>query len=172
MVRTSLVFGGLAGSIVIGISLVIIVLGHEGSLWLGYLVMIFGLSMIFFGIKRHRDGALGGVIKFLPALGLGLAIAVVASLIYMAVWEVYLAATHYTFMDSYVASAIAAAKAKGVSGAALQNEIAQLNAMKESYANRLYRMPMTFMEIFPVGLIIAVISAAVLRNPKVLPARA
>jgi hypothetical protein len=33
------------------------------------------------------------------------------------------------------------------------------------------RVPMTFLEIFPVGALIALISAAVLRNPKVLPAR-
>ncbi len=30
---------------------------------------------------------------------------------------------------------------------------------------------MTFLEIFPVGLIIALLSAALLRNPKVMPAR-
>jgi hypothetical protein len=176
MIRTSLVFGGLAGAIVIGITLAIILLldthGHTGSLFLGYLVMILGLSLIFFGVKRYRDSELGGVIKFLPALGLGLGIAVVAGVIYVAVWEIYLAATHYSFMDTYTAAILAADKAKGVSGAALQNEIAQMNAMKASYANPLYRLPETFMEIFPVGFIIALISAAVLRNAKVLPARA
>jgi len=31
---------------------------------------------------------------------------------------------------------------------------------------------MTFIEIFPVGLLVALISAALLRNPKMLPARA
>ena len=30
---------------------------------------------------------------------------------------------------------------------------------------------MTFIEIFPVGFMIALISATILRNPKVLPAR-
>jgi hypothetical protein len=34
------------------------------------------------------------------------------------------------------------------------------------------RMAMTFIEIFPVGGLIALISAALLRNPRVLPARA
>ena len=47
-----------------------------------------------------------------------------------------------------------------------------MNELRDAYANPLFRLPMTFLEIFPVGLLIALISAAVLRNPKVLPARA
>jgi hypothetical protein len=43
--------------------------------------------------------------------------------------------------------------------------------MKEMYRNPLFRLPMTFIEIFPVGLLIALISAAILRNPRILPAR-
>jgi hypothetical protein len=39
------------------------------------------------------------------------------------------------------------------------------------YRNPLIRMPMTFLEIFPVGLLISLISAAVLKNPRVLPAK-
>jgi hypothetical protein len=46
-----------------------------------------------------------------------------------------------------------------------------MESFKVQYADPLFRMPMTFMEIFPVGLLISLISAAVLRNPKVLPAR-
>lgn len=44
--------------------------------------------------------------------------------------------------------------------------------MRNQYANPLFRFPMTFGEIFPVGLLITLISAAVLRNLKVLPAAA
>jgi hypothetical protein len=40
-----------------------------------------------------------------------------------------------------------------------------------SYANPLFRIPMVFLEIFPVGFIVALISAALLRNPRLLPAR-
>ena len=41
----------------------------------------------------------------------------------------------------------------------------------EQYENPLYRLPITFMEIFPVGLLVALFSAAILRNPKAFPAR-
>jgi hypothetical protein len=39
------------------------------------------------------------------------------------------------------------------------------------YSNPLYRLPITFVEMFPVGVLISLISAAVLRNSRVLPAR-
>ena len=42
---------------------------------------------------------------------------------------------------------------------------------RASYADPLYRLPMTFAEIFPVGLLISLVSAAALRNPRVLPRR-
>jgi hypothetical protein len=47
-----------------------------------------------------------------------------------------------------------------------------LETMRTQYANPLFRVPMTFLEIFPVGLLVALVSALLLRNPKVLPAAA
>jgi hypothetical protein len=61
-------------------------------------------------------------------------------------------------------------RAEGASPAAIQAKQEELRQMAEMYANPLYRMPMVFAEIFPVGLIVALISAALLRNPKLLPA--
>jgi hypothetical protein len=176
MLRTSLIYGAIAGLIVITVLILgLTIFKHTGIFsteWFGYTVMIVALSAIFLGIKRHRDIALGGVIRFLPALMLGLGIAVVAGVIYVGVWEIYLASTGYQFMDQYIASIIAAKKAHGMSGAALAAEIANLQALKVQYDNPLFRLAMTFLEIFPVGLIVALISAALLCFPKVLPARA
>ncbi|HWA31501.1 MAG TPA: DUF4199 domain-containing protein [Rhizomicrobium sp.] len=172
MIRNALVFGSISGAIVItGVLLTFLLPNAHGSVWLGYLIMIVALSMILFGVKRYRDNELGGVIRFLPALALGLMIAVVASAVYVVVWEVYLYLTHYSFMDHYTAAMLAKAKADGVTGAALKAEIAELDQMKAQYANPFYRIGETFMEIFPVGFIIALITAVLLRNPKVLPAR-
>ena len=41
-----------------------------------------------------------------------------------------------------------------------------------SYANPLFRLPITFVEMFPIGVLISLVSAAVLRNSRFLPARA
>lgn len=141
------------------------------QLWFGYLVMLVILTFIFVGVKRYRDVERGGVIKFLPALGLGLAIAAAAGVAYALLWEVYLALTNYSFMDAYTAGILRHAKAAGLSGAALARKVAELDAMRVQYANPLYRIPETFMEIFPVGLVVALLSATALRFPKFLPAR-
>jgi hypothetical protein len=174
MIRTAFIYGAIAGLIVVASIVVGLLLGSDHddhSLLLGYTIMIVALSLIFIGVKRFRDRNNGGVIKFGPALGLGLMIAAVAGVFYVIGWEGYLAATDYTFMSSYVEATIEAKKAAGLAGDALAKEIADLQAMAKNYENPFYRMPLTFIEIFPVGLVIALISAAVLRNPKAFPAR-
>jgi polyferredoxin len=171
MTRIILTYGLISGLVIILSSLAVIVAHGDGNVWLGYLTMLVALSSILVGVKQHRDQALGGVIRFWPAFGLGLGIAVVASLIYVAVWEIYLAATHYTFMDKYADAMLAAKRAAGVTGAAYARAVAAADDMRRNYAKPLYRLPETFLEIFPVGLLIALVSAALLRNPKILPAR-
>ena len=46
-----------------------------------------------------------------------------------------------------------------------------MEAFRRQYANPLYRLPMTLSEIFPVGVVVSLVSAAVLRNSRILPAR-
>jgi hypothetical protein len=176
MINISFLYGTIAGLIVIGIALGLMTFAGDnhlaGSEFLGYLVMIVALTLIFFGVKRYRDREGGGVIKFVPALMLGLGIAFVAGIIYVLVWEVYDAATNHTFINEYAASVIKAKQDGGATGPALETVTTEMAKLKEDYANPLFRLPMIFLEIFPVGLVIALISAAILRNPKVLPARA
>ncbi|MBV8977824.1 MAG: DUF4199 domain-containing protein [Alphaproteobacteria bacterium] len=168
--RYILVYGLLSGLIIIAAIMATLLFPPKPShsLWLGYLIMLVALSLIFVGVKRYRDKEMGGAMRFLPALGMGLAIAVVAGIAYVAVWEVYLAATHYRFMDDYTAGLLATYKAQGLSGAALAEKIASLDNMRAAYRNPLTRMGMTFIEIFPVGVLVALISAALLRNPRFL----
>jgi hypothetical protein len=175
MQRIIFVYGSIAGFVVIcSILLGLALSGGEETLhaqqWLGYLIMLIALSMIFLGIKRYRDRHLGGVIRFGTATVLGLGIAAVAGVIYVAVWEIYLAVTDYAFIGQYAEAVIAAKEAEGASGTELQGVVDNMESMQRQYANPLFRLPMTFLEIFPVGLLITLVSAAILRNSKALPA--
>jgi len=175
MQRIILAHGVIAGLIVIGSAILGLVLSGGGETlhaqeWLGYLVMLIALSLIFVGIKRYRDRHLGGVIRFGTATLVGLGIAAVAGVVYVAAWEVYLAATDFAFMDQYANGVIAAKQAEGVTGDELAAITESMESMKRQYANPLFRLPLTFLEIFPVGLLITLISAAILRNSKALPA--
>jgi hypothetical protein len=143
----------------------------NGVFW-GYLTMVIALTAVFLGIKHYRDKTLGGVIRFGTALVLGLGISVIASIIYVIGWEICLAFSGYHFAEQYSKFAVDAARAKGASPAELQKLSADMAAFVKNYENPVFRLSTTFMEMFPVGVLISLISAAVLRNPRVLPARA
>lgn len=175
MFGIAMVYGVVAGAVVIGTMLAGFAYGKDTPIFhsefFGYLVMVIALSAIFFGVKRYRDRDLGGVIKFLPAFLMGLSIAVVAGVIYVGVWEFYLASTDYAFMAEYTAGFIEKQRAAGATAEELSKLQTQMTEMTEMYKDPLFRLPMTFAEIFPVGLLISLISAAILRNPRVLPAQ-
>lgn len=135
---------------------------------IGYLTMLIALSAVFLAIREQR-AAQGGVIKFLPALALGLGISIVAGILYVLAWEAVLAVTGWDFAGDYARALIAQQKAKGVSGPALEKFVAGMNKFRRDYDNPFYRMSMTFTEIFPVGILVSLISAALLRNRAILP---
>lgn len=175
MHRIIWVNGLIAGAIIIIAISVSMELGgiteHTADLqWLGYLVMIAALSLIFFGVKQFRDREQGGVIRFWRAFQVGLGITVVASLVYVVGWEINLALTDYRFIDEYAASQLNAQREAGASEAELAELTAEMDRMKAMYGQVVPRLLITFGEIFPVGLLIALISAAVLRRSEVLPA--
>ncbi|MES2036085.1 MAG: DUF4199 domain-containing protein [Pseudomonadota bacterium] len=174
MLRTILLFGLAAGVIVATPMFSLLVFGESEashSMVTGYLLMLLGLSLIFVAVKRHRDRALGGVIRFLPAFLMGLGISVVAGIVYVIGWEISLAATHFAFVDDYGAAMIEAARAKGASAAELARVAGEVEKFRTQYANPLFRLPMTFVEIFPVGLLVSLVTAALLRNSRFLPQR-
>ena len=176
MLRIALIYGAISGAITIAVMSLGInntdTLGEgSSSAIFGYTVMLVALVLIFLGVKRHRDNDLGGVIKFAPAFGLGIAIAAVAGVFYVIGWEINLAMTNYAFVEQYPQAIIAQKQAAGASPEQLQKLTEQMERFSEQYGNPLYRLPVTFMEIFPVGLLIALFSAAILRNPKAFPAR-
>jgi hypothetical protein len=76
------------------------------------------------------------------------------------------------FATSYGNSVVEQARARGASAAEIARMSAEMADFKVKYANPLFRLPMTFAEIFPVGVLVSLVSAAILRNPRVLPARA
>ena len=166
---------GVMGGLIVGVPLFGLTVATNGhpphSYVLGYSIMLIALSTVFVAIKRHRDEDLGGVITFWPAVGLGLGISLVAGILYVVAWEAALAVTHSDFAATYANVLIEQQRAKGVTGEALAKFIAGMDQFKAQYHNPLYRVPMTFAEIFPVGVLVTLVSAGLLRNSRFLPAR-
>lgn len=144
----------------------------ENGALIGYATILVALTGVFLGVKHYRDKVKGGVIKFVPALGVGLGISAVASLGWVIAWEISLAVTKFDFVAAYYGAMIEQAQADG----ATAEKIAQMRTEQEGfasmYANPAIRMGITFVEMFPIGVVISLISAALLRNSRFLPARA
>ena len=176
MLRTILKYGAIAGLVVGGLE-VATVLTFSGmpplkyGMWIGYTTMLIALSAVFVGIKQHRDVDRGGVIGFWRGFGIGVGISFIAGIFYVAAWEIVQAVTHMDFATSYSKAVIAGEKARGASAAELAKLTADMAHFKVQYANPMFRLPMTFIEIFPVGVLVSLVSAALLRNSRFLPAR-
>lgn len=175
MLKRILTYGVIAGLLVgVPLSIFTLTAGHnmvEHGMLVGYTIMLVALSTIFVAIKRYRDRELGGVIRFWPAFGLGLGISFVAGLIYVLAWEASCAIAHADFATAYANGIIAQQKAAGASAAQIAKTTAEMAQFKVQYANPLFRLPMTFLEIFPVGVLVSLVAAALLRNRRFLPAR-
>jgi hypothetical protein len=178
MLQRILTNGVLAG-LIVGVPMILmtLTLGESAptgavGMAIGYTTMLVALSVIFLALKRQRDVVNGGVIKFLPAFLMGLGISAVAGVLYVLAWEVSLAISGMDFGALYAEHLIEAAKARGASEAEIAAEIAKAEEFAKMYANPLYRIPITFTEILPVGILVSLISALLLRNSRFMPARA
>ena len=138
---------------------------------IGYTTMLLAFSTIFLAVKRFRDVEGGGVITFWTALGIGLGISAIAGLIYCLAWEAAMAVSGADFAGDYARLMIEQQRAAGMRGDQLARYAAEMERYRIQYANPLFRVPITFFEIFPVGLIVSLIAAALLRNSRFLPAR-
>jgi len=175
MVRNILIWGSLAG-LIVGSLLFATTVGMAGQppgmtlgMILGYTGMLVALSLIFVAVKRQRDRVQGGVIRFWPAFGMGLGISLVAGVFYVLAWEAALAVTGMDFGAVYAEMLLDQHRAAGAGAEELARAAAEMETFRVQYANPLYRMPMTFTEIFPVGVLVSLITAALLRNPRFMP---
>ncbi|MCI0697625.1 DUF4199 domain-containing protein [candidate division KSB1 bacterium] len=179
MRKVTLTFGLLAGVIVSVFMVIIMGLCKNGTInfdnsdFIGYGSMVIALSMIFFGIKSYRDNYQNGAIKFGKGFQVGLLITLVASLIYAVAGETYYQVdpeTNTAIMDKYADYHINKLRENGASPDEIAQKVKEMVDMKEMQKNPLLRFAMTLAIILPVGIIITLISAAVLRRKEFLPA--
>lgn len=174
MQKVVLTFGLIAGGIIAVLSLFLwmVVMGDDGQMnfengeWIGYTAMIIALSMIYFGTRTFRDKYLAGNISFGKAFQVGIMITLVASVIYVATWMIYYNTSEaaHQFPQQYLEHQIEKMKASGMEQAALDAKIEEFRQQMELYKNPIVMIGMTLLEIFPVGLIITLISSFLLKR--------
>ena len=164
MKKTILVFGLISG--VVMAALMFGTLPFTNSAWLqshsmfiGYTTMVLSFMLVFFGIRSYRENVGGGTITFGRAFAVGILITLISSVLYVITWEIMYFGIP-SFGERFMTMCVAHIKSSGASPEAIQTQLNQLKYLDNPFINA----AMSFIEPFPVGLIITLISAAILRK--------
>jgi hypothetical protein len=168
MKKTVLIFGLLSGAVAAALMFMTLPfadrIGFERGLIVGYTTIILSFLLVFFGIRSYRDNIGGGAITFGRAFAVGILITLISCVCYVVAWEIL----YYNFMpdfaDKYAAHVLEKAKAAGATAEAIQAKMDEVKNLKHILNNPFLNAAVTFTEPFPVGLIITLISALILRK--------
>jgi uncharacterized protein DUF4199 len=170
MKRTVWTFGLIAGAIMSAMMVATMPfiddIGFGTGEVLGYTTMVAAFLLVFFGIRSYRDSVGGGTINFGRAFLVGTLITCIAGVCYTATWEVLYYEVMPDFGTRYAQAAVDKARSQGKSEVQIAKTRAEMEKFAESYKNPLYNSAVTFLEPLPVGLIITLVSAGVLRRRR------
>jgi hypothetical protein len=170
MKKTVWTFGLIAGGILSAVMLAAQplqkVIGFGGSAVLGYATMVLAFLFVFFGIRSYRDTVGQGVIDFWRALVVGALIVVIASVCYTVTWEVIYKWITPDFVTRYEQYEVDKARASGANQAEVAKEIADAHRFIEMYRNPVMNTAVTFLEPLPIGLVLALVSAGILKRRR------
>jgi ABC-type microcin C transport system permease subunit YejB len=173
MKKTILTFGLISGAVISGLMSLAMVfsnqIGFDQGMIVGYTAMVLSFLLVFFGVRAYRDNEGQGYISFGRAFGLGMCITLITCVCYVATWEILYHFFMPDYFDKYSAHVIEKARAAGASAAVLAAKAEQMRQAKAMYANPFINAAMTFIEPFPVGLLITLISATILRKKAKTP---
>lgn len=170
MKKTVLTFGLISGGILSAMMLVTIPFQHDipfnRALVIGYTTMVIAFLLIYFGVRSYRDNVAGGTVRFGRALAVGASIGLIASLCYVATWQVVYFNFMPDFLTRYQTQMIEEARAKGESEAAIAQTKAEFDRTAALYNKPLFNAAFTIVEPLPVALLISLVSAGVLSRKR------
>jgi len=168
MKKSILVFGLISGAIssllMTGSMLFADRIGFDHSYFLGYTIIVLSFLLVFFGIRSYRDNLSNGQITFGKGFTIGICITLISCVCYIVAWEILYFFFLPDFMEKYSAHILQKMQAAGATAAEIQAKVQQLKEYKQLYDNPLTNAAVTFLEPFPVGLVITLISAGILRR--------
>jgi len=175
MKKTVLVFGiasGLVSSTLMLLTLPFMHrIGYDRGLVVGYTGIVAAFLVVFFGIRSYREQQTGGGLTFGRAFSVGILIVLISCTFYVATWELSYFKLSPNFIADWTAHAVENARTSGASQAKIDEIVRQMTEFKRIYDNPASNAAVTFLEPFPIGLLVALISAAVLRRRPEVPDR-
>jgi len=170
MRKIVLTFGLIAGAILSAMMLITLPfhdqIGFDKSAVVGYTTMVLAFLMVFFGVRSYRDNVAGGSVTFGRAFIVGLMITAVASVCYVATWELVGYRLAPDYLDKYAAYSVEKARKSGATDAQIAAKTKEMTEFKEMYKNPLVNISLTFLEPLPVGLLFTLVAAGVLSRKR------
>lgn len=169
MKKNALVFGLIAGSIltfwmVYTTSLCYNNPKFESNDAIGYTGMLVTFSLIFVAIKNYRDKHNGGIITFGKGFKLGFYVSLIAATMYVGAWLIDYYIFMPDFLDSYTTHVLHQASLDGATQPELDEKAAEMAGFKELYKNPLFVVLISYAEVLPIGIVISLISALILKR--------
>ncbi len=172
MKKNILIYGLISGLVVSLLMLLSInYLSHcEGnvdfdtSMLIGYASMLIAFSLVFVGVRNYRDKYNQGIISFGKAFKIGILITLISSTVYVIAWLIAYFGFMPDFIEKYSVHMIEQLKASGASQVAIDQQTKEMADFAVMYKNPFFNALMTYMEILPVGLIVTLISALILKR--------
>jgi hypothetical protein len=172
IVLTFGIISGVISSALMGITVPLVnngTINNRNGEVIGYTAIFLSFLLVFFGIRSYRENAGGGAITFGRGFKIGILITLISCVFYVATWEFIYTKIWPDFADKYAAQEIATLKEKGASAAEIAKVQKKMADMKTMLANPVMNAALTFIEPFPVGLIMTLVSAAILRKRTAAP---
>ncbi len=164
MKKIVLINGVISGLILVAFFLIAKAVGTFGGSYgevIGYASMLIALSFVFIGVRKIREQQ-EGKFSFGKAFLSGFLISLIACVFYVVGWMVVDADN--TFIADYAASAIKELEEAGASAQEIATVQEEMDGYKELYANPITKAGVTLIEIFPVGLLVSLITAFILKR--------
>ena len=168
MKKTVLTFGLISGAVSSAMLLLNIPLvdrlGFDTAELFGYATIVLSFLLVFFGVRSYRDNVAGGQVTFGRALWVGLLITLVSCACYVATWQLVYYRLAPDFGDRMAAHYLERERASGATAEEIEATTRQMAEFKELYQNPVVNAAITFLEPFPIGLAVSLITAGVLRR--------
>jgi len=139
-------------------------IGFDKGAVIGYTSIVLCFLLVFFGIRSYRENVGNGSITFGRAFGVGILITLISCAFYVVTWEIIYFKLMPDFADKFTNYAVEQVRASGASQQVIDAKMQEMKSFIVKYNNPLFNAAITFTEPFPIGLIITLISAAVLRK--------
>lgn len=170
MKKTVLTFGLISGVVSSVLILVTAALhdriGFDKGMVVGYTGIVLSFLLVFFGVRSYRENVGGGQITFGRALSVGLLITLISCAFYVVTWEIVYYNLMPDYMEKYTNYMVEQLRASGASQQLIDAKMQEISGMKAWLDNPLILAAIAFVEPFPIGLIISLISAAILRKRR------